>query len=51
MIDCPRCKGFGSTIQDKGDYCLLCDGDGKLEIVDKGKGQYKKVDSEKIIYF
>jgi len=27
---CPRCKGFGSIIQDKGEMCDLCNGDGYL---------------------
>ena len=41
---CPRCKGHGSTSQDKGENCKLCKGEG--EVVKSPSGWVRPVDGD-----
>lgn len=35
---CPRCKGFGAIVTDRGENCHLCKGIGTLWMVVSGSG-------------
>lgn len=38
---CPRCKGFGSVLSDRGNTCHLCKGHGNLWKTESGWTQAK----------
>jgi DnaJ-class molecular chaperone len=36
LIECPRCSGFGSTVQDYGGNCSICKGRGRCWVSESG---------------
>lgn len=49
---CPRCKGFGALMQDKGELCVICDGRGEVWLSKSGwiRPLYGTIGSSEILY-
>ena len=40
---CPRCKGHGGTVQDRGENCSMCGGHGYIMLSTKNTSCYRKM--------